>query len=90
MAIQGTATIDFGAIATDASVAVPAATISGLSLVEAWIAPATTASNTVDNHWVEELSVVAGPPVAGVGFTIYAKVSTGFGHGVYNIGWVYN
>jgi len=34
--------------------------------------------------------VVAGPPVAGVGFTIYAKVSTGFGHGVYNIGWVYN
>ena len=90
MAIQGTATIDFGARATDASVAVPAATISGLSLVEAWIAPATTASNTVDNHWVEELSVVAGPPVAGVGFTVYAKVSTGFGHGVYNIGWVYN
>jgi hypothetical protein len=90
MAIQGTATIDFGARATDASVAVSAATISGLSLVEAWIVPATTASNTVDNHWIEELSVVAGPPVAGVGFTVYAKVSTGFGHGVYNIGWVYN
>jgi len=90
MATQGTATVDFGSMATDTSVVVAAPSVAGSSLVEAWIFPATTASNTVDNHWVEELSVVAGPPVNGVGFTIYAKVSTGFGHGVYNIGWVFN
>jgi hypothetical protein len=90
MAAQGTTTVNFGGKATDTSVSVSAPSITGAQLVEAWIFPATTASNTVDNHWIEELSVVAGPPVAGVGFTIYAKVSTGFGHGVYNIGWVYN
>jgi hypothetical protein len=90
MASQGTTTINFGGKATDTSVSVSAPSITGAQLVEAWIFPATTASNTQDNHWVEELSVVAGPPVAGVGFTIYAKVSTGFGHGVYNIAWVFN
>ena len=90
MSAQGTTTVNFGGKATDTSVAVSAPSITGSQLVEAWIFPANTASNTIDNHWVEELSVVAGPPVAGVGFTIYAKVSTGFGHGVYNVGWVYN
>ena len=90
MAAQGMTTINFGGKATDTSVAVSAPTMTGSELVEAWIFPATTASNTVDNHWVEELSVVAGPPVAGVGFTVYAKVSTGCGPGVYNICGVYN
>jgi len=85
---QGTATIDFGGKATDTSIAVSAPAISTES-VEAWVIPATTATNTPDNHWVEDLSVVAGPANAGVGFTIYAKCRTGFAHGTYNIGWVY-
>ena len=85
----GTTTVDFSTGKTDTSVAVAAPAITGAQLVEAWIIPATTASNTPDNHWVEDLAVVAGPAVAGVGFTIYAKCRTGLAHGVYNLGWAY-
>lgn len=87
---QGTTTVDFGTGTTDVSVAVAAPTITGGQLVEAWIFPATTASNTVDNHWVDDLKVVAGDVNAGVGFTIYAKCNTGLAHGIFNIGWVFN
>jgi len=84
----GTATVDFGTGKTDALVEVSVPTIAA-ERIEAWIVPATTASNTPDNHWVEDLTVVAGPAVAGVGFTIYAKCRTCLAHGLYNIGWVY-
>jgi hypothetical protein len=86
---QGTATVDFGAKATDTSVAVSAPAITGAQLVEAWLFPAVTASNTADNHWVDDLDVRAGNVQAGIGFTIYAKCRTGFAHGTYNIGWVF-
>lgn len=86
---QGTTTVDFGSRSTDASVAVSSPAITGTQLVEAWIFPATTVSNTVDNHWVDDIKVVAGNIQAGVGFTIYAKCTNGFAHGIYNIGWVY-
>jgi hypothetical protein len=85
---KGTTTVDFGTGKTDVSVAVSAAAITTES-VEAWVVPATTASNTQDNHWVEDLQVVAGPANSGVGFTIYAKCRTGLAHGIYNIGWVF-
>ena len=85
----GTASIDFGSGATDTTVAVSAAGITGGSMVEAWIVPATTASNTADNHWVDDLHVMAGSINAGVGFTIYAHCKTGKAHGVFNIGWVH-
>ena len=85
---QGTTTVDFGTGKTDVSVAVSVPAITTES-VEAWIVPATTASNTADNHWVEDLQVVAGPAESGVGFTIYVKCRTGLAHGAYNIGWVY-
>ena len=90
MAAQGTTTINFGGKATDASVFVSAPAITAGQLVEAWVFPAATASNTADNHWVDTIVVVAGNVVAGSGFTIYAKVDEGFGHGVFNVGWVYN
>lgn len=90
MATQGTATIDFGGKATDTSVSVSAPTITGSQLVEAWIFPTATASNTVDNHWVEDLKVVAGNVQNGVGFTIYAHCRTGFAHGAYQVGYVFN
>lgn len=89
MSTQGTTTLTFGSGATDTSVTVASAGITSSNLVEAWIFPATTASNTVDNHWVENLTVVAGNIVNGVGFTIYAKCTLGRAHGIYNIGWVY-
>jgi hypothetical protein len=90
MATQGTTTIDFGARATDTSVAVVDATITGSQLVEAWIFPSATATNTADNHWVDHLQVVAGNVQAGVGFTIYASCKNGFAHGVFNIAYVFN
>lgn len=76
MGAQGTATIDFGAFpgACDTSVAVAQPTILGTSLVEAWLYPVATADHSADEHqvMVGQLKVVAGAPVAGVGFTIYA------------------
>lgn len=85
----GTASIDFGTGKTDVSVSVASASITGGSMVEAWIVPADTASNTADNHWVEDLHVMAGSINAGVGFTIYAHCKTGMAHGAFNIGWVH-
>lgn len=90
MATQGTTTVDFGAGATDASASVASASIGASNLVEAWVFPADTASNTADNHWVDDIRVMAGAVVAGVGFTIYAKCQTGLAHGVFNVGWVWN
>ena len=84
----GSTTVDFGTGKTDVSVSVSAPSIVA-EKVEAWIIPADTASNTLDNHWVEDLVVIAGPANSGVGFTIYAKCRTGLAHGIYNIGWVY-
>lgn len=90
MSTQGTATINFGSKATDTSVFVSAPSITGSQLVEAWVFPTATATNTVDNHWVETINVVAGNIVAGSGFTIYAKVDEGFAHGTYTVGYVFN
>lgn len=89
MATQGTTTVDFGTGATDTSVSVASAGIGAGNLVEAWLFPAATASNTADNHWVEDIEVMAGNVQAGVGFTVYAKCRTGLAHGIYNIGWVW-
>jgi len=87
---QGTATINFGPGATDTKVDVAASAITAGQLVEAWIFPANTGTNTVDNHWLDSIRVIAGNVQAGVGFTIYAKVDQGLAHGSFNVGWVYN
>ncbi len=87
---QSTITIDFGTGKTDVSLDVADPTITGGQLVEAWIFPATTANNTAENHWVEDLKVIAGNVQAGVGFTIYAHYKTGLAHGVYSLGYVFN
>ena len=90
MAAQGTTTIDFGPAATDTSVAVSAPAITGTQLVEAWLFPTATTDNTADNHWVDHIRVTAGNVQAGVGFTIYGRCDTGFAHGKFTVGWVYN
>lgn len=87
--ISGTTTVTFGTGATDAQATIAAPAITGSKVTKAWIFPAATASNTIDNHWVEDLSVAAGNVVAGVGFTVYAKCNTGRAHGIYTIGWEY-
>lgn len=85
----GTTTINFGAKETTAKTTVSSAGITGASLVEAWLFPAVTASNTVDNHWVDDIKVMAGNVQNGVGFDVYALCNTGLAHGIYNVGWVY-
>lgn len=90
MSTQGTTTIDFGSGKTDTSVSVASAGITGSQLVEAWLSPVATASNTADNHWVDDLHIVAGAANAGVGFTIYATCKTGMAHGLFTVNWVYN
>ena len=85
----GTTTVNFGTGATDASVSISAAGITGGQLAEAWVVPAVTASNEIDNHLIEDLTVIAHSVSAGVGFTVYVKCNTLLAHGVYNIGWVY-
>jgi hypothetical protein len=74
MGAQGTTTINFGAFpgGYDTSVAVTGqASITGTSLVEAWIFPTATADHSADEHLMTEIKVRAGNVVAGVGFTIY-------------------
>lgn len=85
---KGTASVDFGTGAVDASVAVSVPGITTES-VEAWIVPVVTASNEIDNHLIEDLTVIAHSVSAGVGFMIYAKCNTLRAHGVYSIGYVY-
>lgn len=71
----GTATIDFGAFpgSSHATVDVTGQTaiLTG-SLVEAWLMPKDTSDHSADEHIVEPIKVIAGPPTAGVGFTIHA------------------
>lgn len=85
----GTTTLTFGGKETTTFVAVSSPTIGANSLVEAWVFPASTASNTPDNHWVENMDIVAGNVQAGVGFTIYAKATLGLCHGIFNVAWVW-
>ena len=87
---QGTTTVDFGTGKTDVSVAVSVPSITGSQLVEAWVFPTATATNTADDHWVEELRVIAGNVQAGVGFTVYAKCENNLAHGQFTVAWVYN
>lgn len=70
----GTTTIDFGAFpgAYSATVAVTGqASITGSSLVEAWIVPTATSDHSADEHLIDPPRVMAGNVVAGTGFTIY-------------------
>lgn len=74
-AAMGSTTVDFGAFPgkSDASVAVTGQTsISGTSLVEAWIYPKATTDHSADEHIVETIKVYAKDISAGVGFTIMA------------------
>lgn len=70
---SGIAEVDFGSGAVMATVDVTGeAAILADSLVYCWITPVATADHTAGEHIVEDIKVVAGDIVAGVGFTIYA------------------
>jgi hypothetical protein len=93
MATQGTATIDFGAAPgkSDTSLVITGqGAIASGSLVEAWLAYASTSGHSADEHFVEELQVTAGNVVAGTGFTIYARTRNKALTGTWSVNWVWN
>lgn len=91
MSASGTAIIDFGAGALEASIAVTGqGGILSNSLVEAWPALTATANNPVDSAKEEEFQVSAGDIIAGTGFTVYARALVGKAFGLYNMNWVWN
>jgi hypothetical protein len=86
----GTATLNFGTGSYDATVVVTGqAGILTTSMLDAWLMAKATSNNGVDEHWVEDLEIVAGNISAGTGFTIYGKCRTGKAFGNYNAQWAW-
>lgn len=87
----GTAIVDFGAGgATDTSIAVTGqSTIVAGSKVFASALAMASADHSADEHWAEELLVVAGNVVAGTGFTIYARGQRWPCFGKFNVAWTW-
>jgi hypothetical protein len=77
MGATGTATLDFGAFPGSAMASVSVigqASISSLSLVEAWMSlDGATATHSSDEHLIENMKIHAGTIVVGTGFTIYGE-----------------
>lgn len=74
MGAQGSTTINFGAWpgALDATAVITGQTsITGTSLVEAWLMPVATSDHSADEHIYDPPMIMAGNVVAGTGFTIY-------------------
>lgn len=86
---SGVATVNFGTVgSSDASVAVTGqSAILATSAANAWIVAAATADHTADEHVVEEIDVIVGPPTAGVGFTIYARTRNVALRGAFSVKW---
>lgn len=93
MPAQGNTTVDFGAFPgkSDMTATVTGQTgISGGALVEAWIWPLATADHSVDEHRVEEITVMADSIVAATGFTIFARTNNRPLYGQWSVAWVWN
>jgi len=92
MATQGTAIVDFGTGATEASIAVTgqAGFVSGINLVEAWVSGLASANNPAGSAREEQFSIIIDPEVTATGFTINVKPALGRAYGQYIINWVWN
>ena len=92
MPTQGTAVVNFGSGALEATVAVTGqAGLTGANLVEAWaLCNETIGGQQDDTAWVEMLQVYVINIIAGTGFTILVKPVTGLAFGSFNVGWVWN
>lgn len=86
---QGTATIDFGAGETSVTTTVASTGITGGQLVEAWLFPVATATNTADDTMFDNLDITAHAVNAGVGFSVTARCRDGLAHGAHTFAWVY-
>ena len=90
MGASGTVTVDFSTGKDAVAVSVSGQTaIQADSITGAWIAPAVTANNDIDDHVIERLNVLTGPASAGTGFVIYVNCTQGKAYGVYNVAWAW-
>lgn len=91
MATTGTAVVNFGSGALEASVAVTGQSgLTSTNLVEAWpLCNETVGSTNDDSAWVEQMQVTATQIVPGTGFTIIMKPAIRIAYGSYNVGWVW-
>jgi hypothetical protein len=84
----GVAVVNFGAGgASDASVAVADASVGVSSVILASVLAMASADHTADEHLAEELIVMAGDIVAGVGFNIRARTGNVALRGSWNVAW---
>lgn len=84
----GLAEVDFGAGASQASVAITGqASIGASSAPIAQLMAKATTDHSVDEHLIEEMDVFAGNVVNGVGFTVYAKSRNVALRGKYSVVW---
>ena len=91
MGAQGTAIVDFGTGAFEASTTITGQSgITGSSLADAWVWPVATADNTADTHTFEQLEAWAEGVSAGSGFTVKCRCKNGRAFGKYTIAWVWN
>ncbi len=87
--VAGSGTVDFGAFpgSTYATTVVTGQTdITGTSVLNVWVFPATTADHTPDDHLVDPPIFIAGDIVAGVGFTVHAFAGENPGAGPFASG----
>lgn len=91
MATQGLTTVDFGTGADSKVVTVTGqAGITTANMVEAWVAPIATTTNTADDSAYDDIECIAYNIVNGAGFDILVRTNTGLLHGQHQIGWVWN
>lgn len=84
----GRALLDFGAGSVEARVAITGQTgILATSVVQAQKLIAASANHSADEHLVEDLEVLSGFIVPGVGFTIVGRPRVGRLFGAFNVGW---
>ena len=93
MATQGTAVVNFGAGAMEATIRVTgqAGFTVGTNLAEGWpLANEAIGSFGDDSCWVEQMQAFVINQITGVGFTVLLKPMNGKAFGSYNAGWVWN
>lgn len=85
---SGVVTINFGgAGATVTSVVVTGQPVQLTSAIAVNLLAMPTIDHSIDEHVVEEIDVIAGNIVAGVGFTIYARTRNRSLRGTYSVAW---
>lgn len=86
---QGKAIIDFGVNGSDTATApiTGQTTMVSASVIAVALEVKDSADHSADEHFVEEIEILAGSIVAGTGFTIYARTGNKKLYGKFNVAW---